>query len=269
MNCLILGGTGFLGKNLVKKLIENGHNVTVYGRDENSLKRIKLVYPQCHILKGDIFHDCIPNIILGADCVFYLISSTNPSNIDLTMDFNNNVFPAIKIIESCAKRNIRLIFFSSGGTVYGNVSSINIPIKETCKTNPISAYGLSKLTIENIIKFYANKYKFDYAILRISNPYGPEQPSNKGQGVIAVFLNKIMEKKKIEIWGDGSNVRDYIYIDDLMDACLKIVENDIQGIINIGSGYGTSLNQILNIIRKNIGKNISVKYIEGRTQMET
>lgn len=266
MNCLILGGTGFLGKSLTKNLIQNGHDVTVYGRNEHSLELIKTIYPQCRIVKGDIVNESVENLMVGVDCVFYLISATNPSNLDLLVDFNSNVIPAIKVIELCAKKGIRLIFFSSGGTVYGNVDKADVPIREICETNPISAYGISKLIVEKIIRFYDNKYNFRYTILRISNPYGPGQLANKGQGVIAVFLQKFMEGEKIEIWGDGSNVRDYIYIDDLMDLCMKILDKDIRGVVNVGSGSGTSLNQILKIISDITRENITVNYIKRRSQ---
>jgi len=161
------------------------------------------------------------------------------------------------------KANVKKIIFpSSGGTVYGypEPSSIN----EEHKTNPICSYGICKLMIEKYLYMFNNLYGLDYQILRISNPYGPYHNA-LSQGVINVFLSKIIKGETIEIWGDGSICRDYIYIDDVIDILEMMANKDIDAkILNIGSGEGTSLNNLIKIMKSITGANFNVEYKEGR-----
>lgn len=210
--------------------------------------------------------DGVPEDLLDqADVVFHLISTTKPGNRDVRKEFETNVIPTIGLLEACAVRGIRLVYFSSGGTVYGIPKYI--PLDEGHETEPISAYGIQKLSIEKCIEYYGRMNGLDYSILRIANPYGRFQDPESQQGVIAVFMAHALAGEKIEIWGDGSSVRDYVYVDDVMDACCRLLEyhGDCHT-FNIGSGTGHSLQQIVRMIEEDLGRAVDIRYLPSRRQ---
>jgi UDP-glucose 4-epimerase len=192
-----------------------------------------------------------------------LICTSGPkySNENILTDIDNNIYPTIKLLDACIRSKIsRFFFVSSGGTVYGNTSVISIP--ESHPNNPISAYGVHKLAIEKYVQLYNHLYGLDYSIIRISNPYGPKQMPFKPQGVIATFMALAMSNKTIELWGDGTVIRDFIYINDLIDAIEKIIEyKGSAKLFNIGRGEGISILTVIEKISKILDKNIDIKRI--------
>lgn len=265
-NILILGGCGFLGTNLYKYLSKRDNNVYVYDRASDKMTKAKDDNPSINFIDGNFNNENNwDNILKNIDVVFHLISTTNPSNKDIYLDFSTNVLPTINLLNSIVKYNIRLIFFSSGGTVYGLPQYI--PIDEKHPTNPISSYGIQKISIEKIIEYYGRTYEMDYYIFRISNPYGPYQNIHANQGIIPIFINKILAGETIQIWGDGSNVRDYIWIDDLLSACSKIITYSGEyKIFNISSNKGYSINEIIDIIKNITHITPNVQYMPKRVQ---
>lgn len=265
-NILILGGCGFLGTNLYKYLSKRDNNVYVYDRASDKMTKAKDDNPSINFIDGNFNNENNwDNILKNIDVVFHLISTTNPANKDIYLDFSTNVLPTINLLNSIVKYNIRLIFFSSGGTVYGLPQYI--PIDEKHPTNPISSYGIQKISIEKIIEYYGRTYEMDYYIFRISNPYGPYQNIHANQGIIPIFINKILAGETIQIWGDGSNVRDYIWIDDLLSACSKIITYSGEyKIFNISSNKGYSINEIIDIIKNITHITPNVQYMPKRVQ---
>ena len=171
----------------------------------------------------------------------------------------------IRLLDSCRTGNIRIIYFSSGGTVYGIPRQL--PLNEGHRTDPISVYGIQKLSIEKCLEYYGRTYGLDYIILRISNPYGSYQDPRVGQGAIAVFLARALLGQKIEVWGDGSVIRDYIFVQDVISACMKMISyKGNERIFNVGSSQGYSLQEILYLIQGFIGHAISVQYLPRRIQ---
>lgn len=264
--CLILGGTGFLGINLCKELINNGNKVFVFARNGRRAQRVCNLFPEVEFIRGDFSSNIDWDVMLKTiDVVFHLISTTNPSNHNLFYEFESNVLPTINFLEGCKKNKVRVIYFSSGGTVYGMPRYL--PIDEEHRTEPISAYGIHKLSIEKCIEYYGRTYGVDYYILRISNPYGAYQNHLGNQGVIAVFLAKIIQDKAIEIWGDGSTIRDYVFVDDLVSACILLLSyNGGQRVFNIGSGIGYSLKEVIQLIKAKCGYPVNVAFIAKRIQ---
>ncbi len=265
-NILILGGAGFLGKNLYKTLTLNGHDVTIYTRTSNDSERVREIFPETRVYLSDFKNENDWETLLeDKEVIFHLISDSTPSNVNVSSEFSNNVMPTISLLESMKKGKKKIIFFSSGGTVYGVPEQI--PIDEKHPTNPISPYGIQKLCIEKLLEYYGRTYEVDYSILRISNPYGTYQNPKSMQGVIAVFLANILQGKHIEVWGDGSAVRDYIYVDDVMRACLCLLDyHGEHRIFNVGSGKGHSVNEIIDIIKVKLCSEIKVQYLPKRIQ---
>jgi UDP-glucose 4-epimerase len=140
-----------------------------------------------------------------------------------------------------------------------------VPTPESHATNPTCSYGITKLAIEKYLDLYYKLHGLDYSILRVANPYGKGQQSNKGQGAIAVFLHKALQGEEIEIWGDGSIIRDYVYIDDVISALQAAAAYDgAEHVFNIGAGKGLSLNGVLDSIDRLIGHPTARNYVEGR-----
>jgi UDP-glucose 4-epimerase len=264
MNILILGGNGFIGSHLVDKYLYEGHHVRVFDKyEEHYRKPINGVdYRFGDFGNSGALEDTLDNI----DILYHLVWSSLPktSNDDPTFDVQSNVIETINLLEKCVQKNIKkFIFISSGGTVYGNPDLL--PVNELNQTNPECSYGISKLCVEKYILLFSKLYGLDYIIARPSNPYGARQNPNGVQGAISVFLGKIKDKKDIEIWGDGEIIRDYIYIDDLVDGLYKAsMSVTAHKIFNFGSGRGNTLNDIVNIIREITGIKFNVCYTEKR-----
>ena len=175
-----------------------------------------------------------------------------------------NVIFSSNLFDACVRCKVKkVIFLSSGGTVYGIEEKC--PLKETSLTNPISSYGVQKLTIEKLLYLYRYIHGLDYRIIRLANPYGPYQRPNGVLGAISTFTYKTLKKEQIIVYGDGSVVRDYIYIDDAIYAIMKISNGDAEDrTFNIGSGYGVSIRQVLQTIKDVLSVDMDVIYIPGR-----
>lgn len=263
LRCAVLGAGGFIGTNLCRVLIGRVDSLRCFGRRQ--------LFPEalrgCDWMPGD-FADptCLSTVVAGCDVVFHLVNATTPasSNVDKVADLNANVASTLRLLDICRESGVRrLVFVSSGGTVYG-IPEI-VPTPETAPTNPITSYGISKLAIEKYLSLYEYLYGLEYRVLRVSNPFGPYQLAQKNQGVVAAFLRQVIAEKPIEMWGDGSVVRDYIYIDDVVDALVRAALHEGAGrIFNIGSGRGLSLNDIATAIEALLGQKLKINRLPGR-----
>jgi UDP-glucose 4-epimerase len=266
MTSLIVGGGGFLGKNLAGLLLSEGQPVRIFER----IGYDRLQFPQHKDIEwsfGDYAsQDDISPALRNIEVVYLFASTTTPktSNDDFGYDIESNLVATVSFLGIASQHAIRKIIFpSSGGTVYGVPE--NTPIPETHSNHPICSYGINKLAIEKYLALFQRQYGLDYTILRISNPYGPYQPVNSGQGVVATFLHKVINNEEIEIWGDGSTIRDYVYVADVARALLQAAnKNSAQRIFNIGSGLGHDLNEILVQIEQVVGKKARRRHLAGR-----
>lgn len=256
--CLVLGANGFIGSHLVDKLYEEGHSVRCFGRykskdaifNNNDSSNIE-------IFRGDFLStESLENALENIDYVFHFISTTNPltAENDPVFDLETNTKMSVELLKLCSMKNVKkVIFASTGGAVYGEVNSDRSIGEDICP-KPISPYAISKLSVENYLRYFNQKYGLKYNILRISNPYGPRQNTLSGQGVISIFLEKIKINEPITVFGDGSMIRDYIYISDLVDMISSIFEKDSnETLYNVGSGTGYSINQIIESIESVTG----------------
>ena len=259
-NTLILGGNGFIGSHLVDRLIANGNAVRVFDKYP---ERYRLPLPAVNYHFGDFGNrGLLSDALRDIDIVYHLISTSLPktSNDDPSFDVQSNVIETLFLLEQCLTHKIcKIVFVSSGGTIYGRPA--HLPITENFPTDPECSYGISKLTIEKYLALFNRLHGLEYAIVRPSNAYGSRQNPAGIQGAISVFLGRVAVNEPIEIWGDGEVVRDYIYIDDLVDGIHKAATRSAEErIFNLGSGTGYSLNQIVETIRAVTGKDVKVAY---------
>ena len=268
MKILVTGGTGFIGSFVVEALLSNGHEVRVIANGRQLPVYLQKLSNQITYYQGDFGEtDVLEKALPGCNAVIHLAWSTVPKQTRgaTAYEFSGNLNSNINLVEKCIDFNIdKFVFISSGGTVYGIPEQI--PVGENHPQNPISNYGLGKLTMEKLLYLYHHNQKFNYTVLRVSNAYGERQNLYKNQGVIGVWLKNISQNKQIEIWGDGSVVRDYVYVQDVAHAVLnalaKVKSADIYNIG--GGGKGHSLNDIIAVIKVGLGISFEVNYKPSR-----
>ncbi len=265
MKCLVVGGTAFIGKHLVNYIRNQGDTVTIYSRKlpKNEMPSEGITFIQGSLDDREKLFAAAKDI----DVVYHLAWGTFPGTSirNPGKDVMSNVLGSINLLDACVENNVhRIVFSSSGGTVYGK--PIYLPIDESHFTNPISSYGITKLTIEKYIKMYGCLYDLKYAILRMSNAYGEGQLPYRGQGIIPTFLARIYEGKPLIIFGDGSVVRDYIYVKDVAKAFYMAAYGSLPNCTyNVGSGQGINISDLIDRIKAVTGNDITVKYEQNRS----
>ena len=267
MKCVVFGGGGFIGSTIVDRLLVAGHSVRIFERPRVAPYRLFSETEKVEWMTGDFLsiHD-ISSALEGMDTVIHLVSFTLPktSNDDLIYDVQTNLIATIQLLNSMLAMKVnKIVFISSGGTVYGVPRYI--PVDEDHPTDPVVSYGITKLAIEKYLLMFKILHGMKVLILRVANPYGPRQRVETAQGAVAAFFHRSLHNQKIEIWGDGSITRDYIYIDDVAEAFLRAVDysGDLS-VFNISSGIGTSLNELAELIGKSIGRQLDCTYLEKR-----
>ena len=269
MKVILLGAVGFIGTNLVIELAKDKDNqITVVDRNKARFKTIEdMQITNLSVIQLDLTIDTdYERLVAGQDLVYHLISTTVPttSNQKIAEELKGNVVLSANLFEACVHQDVKkVVFLSSGGTVYGKESKC--PLNENTPTNPITSYGIQKITIEKLLYLYNYMYGLDYRIIRLTNPYGPYQQPNGVLGAVTTFTYKTLRGEEIQVYGDGSVVRDFIYIDDAVKGIQKIVNgNSHHHIFNLGCGYGTSIKQVLETIGKVLDIRMYVKYMKAR-----
>ena len=259
---LIIGGNGFIGANLAKRLAARA-DLDVYSFDL-ALPREKTEGVQ--YLDGDFFDDCVlEDAVQGMDLIIHSLSTVNPgnSNKKYMEGYKRDFLQTINLCGMLIRQNASMIFLSSGGTVYGEQQEQ--PIQETALPVPINHYGSLKLCIENVIRTFNTQLHSKMRIARISNPYGPGQDYHKGVGFVDAAVKKALKGETLEIWGDGENVRDYIYIEDVCKMLEALVDYEgSEEVFNISSNEGVSQNKVVEILQR-LDKNLDVVYKEARS----
>lgn len=265
--CLVLGARGFIGAHVTDALLRLGIVVRCFDRSGPSPSARPVSGGSMEFIQGDFTNAVdLERAVDGCTSCVHLVSTTLPksSNLAPAYDVESNLVGTIRLLELAVRRGMRkVVFVSSGGTVYGIPRSI--PIVETDPTEPISSYGITKLAIEKYLHLFHVMHGLDYSILRLSNPYGEGQRLNASQGAVAVFMGKVLDGEPIEIWGDGSIVRDYVYVRDVAGAVLAALHRSpVDRVFNIGSGVGHSLNDLIEALERATGRTALRHYLPAR-----
>jgi len=263
MKVLVLGGNGFIGSHVVDQLLAEGHTVRVFDRSHEKYRSSDPRVDYCLGRFDDV--PALAESLEGVDVVYHLISTTVPStsNKDPVADVESNLQGTLRLLNLIRDSSVsRLVFMSSGGTVYGIPATI--PIPEDHPLRPLCSYGIVKVAIENYLHMYSVLYGLNAVILRASNPYGERQGHSGVQGIIGTVFSRILAGRPIEIWGDGSVVRDYIYAHDLASLCVVAGASDVGGVFNAGSGSGVSINELIDKIIAVSGREVEVIRTQGR-----
>jgi UDP-glucose 4-epimerase len=255
----IFGGGGFIGSAIVDRLLLDGHVLRIFERPRIVPYRNFEENERIEWVTGDLLsiHD-VTQAIDGVDVVFHLVSTTLPkgSNDDPIYDVQTNIVATLQMLNAMVSRKVtRIIFISSGGTIYGTPQYL--PIDEYHPTNPHVSYGITKLAIEKYLLLYGRLHGIEPIILRVANPFGERQRIETAQGAVTVFIHRALKGMPIEIWGDGSVTRDYLYISDVAEAFAKaLTYSGFQKIFNVSSGRGTNLIQLIELIEEVLGATV-------------
>jgi UDP-glucose 4-epimerase len=252
MKVLVTGGAGFIGSNLVDKLIEADYEVSVI--DNLSSGKKENVNPKADFNEIDIRNDLTDIFEKGKfQAVFHLAAQIDvrKSVENPIYDAEVNILGGLNLLNNCVKTGVkRFVFASSGGVMYGECP-IELPTEEKAP-NPLSPYGDSKLSLEHYLNFYKSIYRLKTAVLRFGNVYGPRQDPHGEAGVVAIFSGAMLNGNDIKIFGDGNQLRDYVFVGDVVRANLAALEKG-SGIYNIGTGESESVNELFAIMKEITG----------------
>jgi UDP-glucose 4-epimerase len=262
----VMGANGFIGRHLIRRLCEADIPVIAFGRSFPPDYQ-EIIGHSIDIRLMDLEHVLETHaIIQDVSTVVQLINSSSPgmANNRVIADISVNVIPQISCIESCIMAGVgKFIFLSSGGTAYGN--PLFLPISEDHPTRPLNSYGMTKIVVERYLEMLTASSKMGYTSLRVSNPFGPGQEFKRGQGLVPAIMNNHRRGLPVTVFGDGASLRDYIYIDDLVDAIMaSIALPPSMGPINIGSGIGQSILNVIAAMEVATGEKIAVEYGAAR-----
>ena len=267
LTALVTGGAGFIGANLVSRLLKLKYKVVVIDNLSTGfhhhlpLNNKNLIFYQKSINENlkPILHKH------KIDYLFHLAAQTNvhKSLQNPIYDAEINILGSLNIIKEAAKIKIKkFIYASTGGAVYGE--PVKIPVSESHSINPLSCYGASKYAAEKYLEIYHKLYGLPYIILRYANIYGPYQnPFGEG-GVIAIFIHQLIQKERPSLFAYGKNKRDYIFVEDIVEANIKAMYSNKNKTYNIGTGKMTNTKQIFQIIQHELGSSVQPKYLPDR-----
>ncbi len=255
MKILVTGGAGFIGSNIVDAYIAAGHKVVII---DNLLSgKLCNVNKKAKFYQADIRNAKKVNDIFKRERVEVVNHhaaqiDVRKSVLDPVFDAQVNVLGTLNLLENCVKYKVKkIIFASSGGVMYGE--SGKTPPQETVPANPLSPYGVTKHTTEVYLNYYAATYGLKYLVFRYGNVYGPRQDPHGEAGVVAIFIQRMFTEQAVNIFGTGKQLRDYVYVGDVVEANLLGLEAGVDEIINIGTQKGSSVNHLYDLLSVIIG----------------
>lgn len=262
MKCVVTGGAGFIGSNLVKQLLEEGHQVTVLDNLMSGYRANLEPFPQIRFIEGDIRDEtAVEKAIKGSEVVFHLAASVgNKRSIDYPLvDAEINVLGTLKVLEAARMAGVRKIVASSSAGIFGELKTL--PIREDHTVEPDSPYGSTKLCMEKLCLSYAKLYDMEAICLRYFNVYGPNQQFDAYGNVIPIFAFKMLRNEQITIFGDGEQTRDFVNVRDVVQANIKAaMTHGVSGAFNTGSGSRISINGLVNLLQEVSGISATINH---------
>jgi UDP-glucose 4-epimerase len=249
MKVLVTGGAGFIGSHLVDRLIQEGHEVVVV--DNLSTGKRRNLNRAARFFKLDIqswrlervFRNERPNLVMHLAAQMDVRKSVE----DPIFDAQVNVLGMLNVLQQAIKHGVRkVVFSSSGGAIYGEQEVY--PAPESHVTRPLSPYGISKLCGEQYLSYYQRVSGLQIVSLRYANVYGPRQDPDGEAGVVAIFIQKLLNNEQAIVYGNGRQTRDFVYVEDVVEANLAVMGQETQGTYNVGTGEETSINDLLRIL---------------------
>lgn len=251
---LVTGGAGFIGSHLVDRLVDEGFRVVIV--DDLSSGKLKNLNHSATFHHMSINQPSLRDVLNRErpDLVFHLAaqSSVAHSTRDPVLDNEVNVLGTLRLIEASRRAGVeKIIYSSTGGALYGEPEAV--PCPDDAPIVPISPYGISKYMAEQYLEFYYRQYRQNFTTLRYGNVYGPRQDPDGEAGVVAIFIAAMLSGKRPRIFGDGNQARDFVSVDDVVEANMAAVYRGHRTSMNIGTGELTTINQIYDMLKKIIG----------------
>jgi UDP-glucose 4-epimerase len=258
----VIGGNGFIGSHVVDSLVARGHEVTVFDRHRRGTRPSD--ERPVEVINGDFLNSAdVQRALVGQEVVLHMLSLTDPATAegDPTLDIRTNITSSVQLFAACAAAGVGKVFFaSSGGAIYGDQD--RQVFREDDVTLPVSPYAIGKQAIESYLRYFRRTHGLESTTFRISNPYGPRQNPLKRQGVIPIFLRRVAEGQPLTVFGDGSMIRDYLYVADLAEMIAEVVTTGAQhDLYNLGSGVGTSISEVVTTIQQVVGRDVPVEHL--------
>ena len=263
MRAFVTGGAGFIGSNLVDRLLAEGNSVDVVDNlstgsltnlsDARAAKLGRLTFHQLDIRSpdlGELMNRCHPEV------VFHLAAQADVrvSVADPILDAEVNVIGSLRVLEGARSSGAqKVVFASSGGTIYGDPAPSDLPVKESHPQNPISPYGVAKKVVSDYLYAYRELHNLEFTSLALANVYGPRQDPHGEAGVVAIFAGRLLAGKPCTIYGDGKQTRDFVYVDDVVDAFARAAERGGGLVLNVGTGTETSVNRLYQAMASYMG----------------
>ena len=265
-NILITGGLGFIGSHIANELLNDNQIVIVDNLSTGNLNNINNPnHENLKIIKEDIRNVDLDEVTSDIDYIFHLAAMASvPLSIDRPVECNDiNLNATINLLKSAVDNNVKKIVFSSSSSVYGE--NRNMPLKESEPLMPMSPYAASKASCELYLRSFYDSYGLNYTVLRYFNVFGPGQDKNSQYAaVIPNFISAMLEGNQPEIYGDGEQTRDFVFVKDIIKANINAAKSDYNGVINIASGKKLSINQLFDIVKRTLDSDLEPKYLPKR-----
>ncbi|GAB4298083.1 MAG: SDR family oxidoreductase [Ignavibacteriaceae bacterium] len=261
MKILVTGGAGFIGSHITDEYIRNGHEVVIVDNLYSGF--LKNINPDAKFVEMDITDNSLVQLF---ESEYFDVVNHHAAQMDVrksvtdpVFDASTNILGSLNLLQCCIRTNVKqFIFASTGGAVYGEQEYF--PADENHPLQPVSPYGISKLSVEKYLYFYHLQYKLNYSVLRYANIYGPRQNPHGEAGVVAIFVKKLLQDQQPVINGSGEQTRDYVFIDDVVKANMIVTGSTDSQVLNVGTGIETTVNRLYDLLTKLSGKNIEKKY---------
>ncbi|MFC2287307.1 MAG: NAD-dependent epimerase/dehydratase family protein [Selenomonas sp.] len=263
MNILVTGGAGFIGSHLVRHLLAKGENVTAL--DNLSTGLAENLPPEAKLVEMDILDEELPKVVAAGafDAIVHLAAQTmvDTSIKNPLLDTRENLLGTVQVLEAARAANVKRVIFASTAAAYGDVKEDDLPVREAQPTEPMSFYGLSKLSVEKYLEMYRKIYGMEYVVLRFANVYGERQGDGGEGGVISIFAKAVAEGRDITIYGDGEQTRDFVYAGDIAEGIWAALRTEeVNAAYNLSTQTETSLRELVSLLAEIRGREIVPKY---------